>query len=89
MFIKKSEKYFSVEEAATLLGKSTGQITLYIWLHKIPNVEKVGECYIIPKEEVYRLQDNPGSSQNIEENRSYKDTSYYENSTYEDGSYSY
>lgn len=57
MFVKKSEKYFSVEEAADKLGKSIGQINLYIWLHLIPNVEQVGKNYIIPVEEVYKMEE--------------------------------
>ncbi len=62
MFIKKSEKYFSVEEAAEFLSKSVGQINLYIWLHIIPNVELVGKNYIIPREEVYKLEDKSKSN---------------------------
>lgn len=57
MFVKKSERYLSVEETADKLGKSVGQINLYIWLHLIPNVEQVGKYYIIPVEEVYKLEE--------------------------------
>lgn len=57
MFVKKSDRYVSVEEAADRLGKSVGQINLYIWLHLIPNVEQVGKYYIIPIEEVFKLEE--------------------------------
>jgi hypothetical protein len=57
MFVKKSDKYISVEEAADRLGKSVGQINLYIWLHLIPNVEQVGKHYIIPVEEVFKIEE--------------------------------
>ena len=75
MFIKKSDKYLSVEEAAVILGKSVGQINLYVWLHKIHNVEKVGNYYIIPREEVYRLQDDRGAcEEKLEERKSFEET---------------
>ena len=57
MIVKKSNKYFSVQEAAEYLGKSIGQINLYIWLHLIKNVEKVGDFYIIPKDEIIKVNE--------------------------------
>lgn len=75
MFIKKSEKYLSVEEAALILGKSIGQINLYVWLHIIHDVEKVGDYYIIPKEEVYRLQgDSRAYDDKLEDRKAYEET---------------
>ncbi|MCU7495925.1 MAG: hypothetical protein HF314_11335 [Ignavibacteria bacterium] len=75
MFIKKSEKYLSVEEAAFILGKSIGQINLYVWLHILRDVEKVGDCYIIPKDEVFRLQGNNSTMEaKMEDRKSYEET---------------
>lgn len=84
MFIKKSDKYLSVEEAALILGKSVGQINLYVWLHIIHNVEKVGNYYIIPKEEVYRMQDDRRAVEAEPEDRK-----SYEESLEDSSSFSY
>ncbi|MGE5679589.1 MAG: hypothetical protein ACM34K_01795 [Bacillota bacterium] len=82
MFFRKEKKYFSVEEAAAFLGKSIGQIDLYIWLNKIPNVQKSGNSTLIPREEIYKLQDLE-----LEEKSSKK--VIYEVDSYENESFSY
>jgi len=77
MFIKKSEKFMSVEDAADYLQKSIGQINLYIWLHIIPNVELVGKTYIIPREEVYKLEEkNKGNVSSVKKERIYEEEVY-------------
>lgn len=77
MFFKKTKEYFTVEETAAFLGKSIGQIDLYIWLNKIANIKKIGAKNLIPCEEVYRLQD-----QDVEKGTKIKpiiDSDYYDN----------
>lgn len=82
MFFKKEKKYFSVEETAAMLGKSVGQIDLYIWLNKIPNVQKINGAYLIPKEEVYILQDQALSPDTDKNKKIYYDTDSYDNESF-------
>lgn len=82
MFLKKEKKYYSVEETAAFLGRSVGQIDLYIWLNKIPNVQKSNSGYLIPKEEVYKLQDQGFESES-------KKKIIYESDSFDNESFSY